>query len=98
MSGAAWVAALDALEQDLVALQLLAREGDAAGAPAVRVPVGLGPLPVELRPRAQAMLAAFQQAEADLQRDLSQTTRELAMLERVRPTRQPGASYLDEAL
>ena len=64
MSGgwhAAWVAALDALEADVAAVEaLLTADHQLRDAPVTdpwSPPEGLGPLPLDLRPRADAILS-----------------------------------------
>ena len=100
----AWAAALDELELDVVAAEsLLAEDHLNRGHPLAdpwRPPAGLGPLPLDLRPRADAILARQLAAVAAIGRALVTNRRESGLLDRLveyqRPTQRPA--YVDCAM
>jgi hypothetical protein len=100
---AAWTAALDELEQFLDALQASVSPADGPdhirSVPALPLPPDLGPIPVDVRVRAAAVLERCRAFEADMQAGLAATGRELTLLGRVKPEQQPaGSLYLDQSL
>lgn len=87
-----WPEVLDEMEQLLVAHEQSLRDGTPPPSP-VEIPSGIGPLPAELRSRAEEILAATQAAA----RRVTQTREALAVAMRGRDvdgSRQP-ATYLD---
>jgi hypothetical protein len=100
---AAWSAALDELEQFLDALQASVSPSDGPdhirSVPALPLPPDLGPIPVDVRVRAAAVLEKCRVFEADLQAGMAATRTELTLLARVKPRQQPtGSLYLDQSL
>jgi hypothetical protein len=100
----AWAAALDDLEADVTEVeQLLAadhRVRDTPLANAWRPPEGLGPLPLDLRPRADAVLARQLTASGAIALALGTNRRQAAVAAKIE-TGGRGASrpaYLDYAL
>ena len=101
MSGAlqpGWVAVLDAMERRLmVAERYLA--GEAVHVEHFVLPDDLGPLPVELRPRARALLAATADAEERLAVEMESIAlriRKTAVVGRNAAGR-PAPSYFDRS-
>lgn len=100
---AAWTAALDRLEEDVTAAEsLLAQEHRLRELPVPdpwRPPTGLGPLPLDLRPRADDVLARQLAVARRLAASLTGTARQAAVLDRVESARPaPRPSYLDCAM
>lgn len=111
----AWSAALDELEMDVVAAEaLLTQEHRArdlaedltknraellAGTGSWRPPGGLGPLPLELRPRADAILQRQLSVAENLARALSTNRRQAAMTARIEAggNGAPRPSYISHA-
>src|SRR5689334_2719707 len=101
---AAWAAALDELELDVVTTEgLLADEHMTREHPLTdrwHPPQGLGPLPLELRPRADAVLARQLAAAAAVGQAMVANRQRAALLERLdgpqRPPRRPA--YVDCAM
>lgn len=83
----AWVNALDELELDVTATEALLdnahRAADAPRTDPWRPPNGLGPLPVELRPRADAILTRQLAAAEEITRRLVGNRRQAAMVGRI---------------
>ena len=85
-----WTALLEDLEHDA------AHAGDDADLPAWRPPADLGPIPVELRARAEALLRAQADAIATVVGAQRSTARHLAALRTVPQGRgETGPLYLD---
>ncbi|GGT08341.1 hypothetical protein GCM10010156_76690 [Planobispora rosea] len=84
---AAWSAALDALEMDVAAVEeMLAgdhRDRDLQSSDAWSPPEDIGPLPLDLRPRADAILARQLAAAQALAMAMVGNRRQAAMLARV---------------
>ena len=100
--GAGWEVALDALarrvdEQEATVASGLGALGEVA--PFV-APVGLGPLPGALAPRAEALLARTGALEAQLEALGEQAGAELAALRRsrLRSPDAPAPAFVDRAL
>lgn len=101
----AWVAALDELEADVgvveAALEDEHRRRDLPSAESHwTVPTGLNPLPAELRPRADAILARQLAAARDLATAMSTNRRQAAAAARIEvgdPGKTPP-NYVDFAL
>jgi hypothetical protein len=98
-----WTAALDALELDVAAAEaLLADDRRAREQPLSNPwhpPTGLGPLPLDLRPRADAILARQLTAGEALSRAIATNRRQAALLGKMEggpETRRP--SYVDCAM
>ena len=99
-----WVAALDALDLDLDAAEALLstdhliRHGPVADL--WRPPVGLGPLPLDLRPRVDLILARQLATAALIGQALANNRRQVTFLGRLesqlRPERRPA--YVDCAM
>jgi hypothetical protein len=99
----AWADALDALELDVATTEaMLAEQHRFAEAPAAdpwRPPEGLGPLPLDLRPRADAILARQVAAAAELTRRLAANRQQSAVVARIETgERVKRPAYLDRAL
>jgi hypothetical protein len=98
----AWSEALDRLEEDVTLAEALLADGhrlrDLPSRDPWRPPAGLGPLPIDLRPRADAVLDRQLQVSARLAHAMVNTAKQVAMLERVggRPGRRPA--YVDCAM
>lgn len=98
----AWSTALDQLEEDVeLAESLLADEHRLRDLPPRdpwHPPAGLGPLPIDLQPRADAVLRRQLDVSARLARAMVNTAKQLAVLERLdnRPDRRPA--YVDCAM
>ena len=100
---AEWVAALDALELDVSAAEaLLTRDRIARDRPRSqpwRPPAGLGPLPLDLRPRADGILNRQLAVAEALTVALAANHRQAEMLARVEAGASPRRpSYVDCAL
>lgn len=82
-----WVAALDALEADVVVVEKMIddehRERDRPVATPWAPPPGIGPLPLELRPRADAILARQIAAAQALTQAITTNRRQAAFAARV---------------
>jgi hypothetical protein len=100
----AWAAALDELEMDVAATEALLTGEHAAREhpPADRwsPPAGLGPLPLDLRPRADAILARQIAATEALARAMIANRQQAALLDRVQTAQRPAPrpAYLDCAM
>jgi hypothetical protein len=98
----AWADALDRLEADVVAAeQLLAEEHRMRDLPLTdpwRPPAGLGPLPIDLRPRADDVLRRQLAVAQGLATRLAGTVRHAAMLDRIDDRPAPRPSYVDTAM
>jgi hypothetical protein len=97
-----WVAALYALELDVEATAALLeddhRSRDIPAAEPWRPPTGLGPLPADLRPRAEAIMARQLVLAEALTRTLTANRRQAALAARVQTnTGHPTPAYLDTA-
>ncbi|GIH80980.1 hypothetical protein [Planobispora longispora] len=84
---AAWTAALDELEMDVVAAEKLLssnqpEQGLASGA-SWSPPEGIGPLPLDMRPRAEAILARQLGTAKAMAQAMVVNRRQAAMLARV---------------
>ncbi|GGJ82567.1 hypothetical protein GCM10010123_10280 [Pilimelia anulata] len=100
----AWVAALDACEADVEAVETLIAEShryrDLASPPPWRPPADIGPLPTELRPRAEAILRRQLAAAQALTGTMTANRRQAAFAARVEngnPGKTPP-TYVDQAL
>jgi hypothetical protein len=100
----AWTAALDELELDVEAVEaLLDGEHATRDNPRTdpwRPPTGLGPLPLELRPRADAILARQLAATEAVARGLVVNRQQAALLDRMQTARRPAPrpAYIDCAM
>jgi hypothetical protein len=100
----AWTAALDELELDVAAVEAqLTGEHAAREHPLTdpwRPPAGLGPLPLELRQRADAILARQLAATEALARGMVVNRQQAALLERVQTAQRPvpRPAYVDCAM
>ena len=96
-----WVAALDALELDVLATAaMLQDEHRARELPAPepwRPPIDLGPLPAELRPRADAILGRQIAVAEVLTRTLASNRRQAALTSRMQTNTGHVPAYLDTA-
>jgi hypothetical protein len=83
----AWITAIDALELDVAAAEALLTDDqrirDQPLSDPWRPPAGLGPLPLDLRPRADAILGRQLAAGAAITRALVTNRRQAALLNRV---------------
>jgi hypothetical protein len=99
-----WVAALDALEADVAQIETLLAEDhllrDVPLADPWTPPEGLGPLPIELRPRADAVLARQLAAAGALTLALATTRRQAVVAGRIETGSQgaPRPAYVDYAI
>jgi hypothetical protein len=99
----AWTAALDELELDVAAVEALLadtqRERDLPASDPWSPPPGLGPLPLDLRPRADAILARQLATAQAVGCALATTRRQATVALRLDTGREaPRPSYLDQAL
>jgi hypothetical protein len=99
----AWTTVLDELELDVGTVEAMLadtqRIRDLPPAHPWSPPTGLGPLPLDLRPRADAILQRQLAAATDLARALVQTRRQAAAAARIDTGRDAGRPvYLDCAL
>jgi hypothetical protein len=100
----AWSAALDAVEADIDQIEkLLADEHRLRDLPLIdpwRPPAGLGPLPLDLRPRADAVLARQLAAAQALTAAMTMNRRQIAFLAKVEAGDAGNVppSYLDFAV
>jgi hypothetical protein len=99
----AWTAVLDALELDVAAAHALLadtqRERDLPITDPWSPPAGLGPLPLDLRPRADAVLARQLAVAAAVTCALATTRRQAAVAFRLDTGHDaPRPSYVDQAL
>jgi hypothetical protein len=101
---AEWVAALDALEADVDAVEKMIedehRERELSAASPWVPPAGIGPLPLELRPRADEILARQLAAARELSGAITTNRRQAAFAARVE-VGTPGRatpSYVDCAM
>ncbi len=100
----AWVAALDALEADVDAVEKMIedehRERELPVADPWTPPTGLGPLPLDLRPRADAILARQLAAAQALSAAITANRRQAAYTARVEVGTDGKAtpSYVDCAM
>jgi len=100
----AWQAALDELELSVEAVEAQLRGAHADRDRPVtdpwRPPAGLGPLPLELRPRADAILARQLAATEALTRGILANRQQAALLDRVQTAQRPAVRpvYLDCAM
>jgi hypothetical protein len=99
----AWITAIDALEMDVAAAEALLtddqRMRDQPLTDPWRPPAGLGPLPLDLRPRADAILGRQLTAAAAITRAMITNRHQVALLNRVEggpPVRRPA--YIDCAM
>jgi hypothetical protein len=101
---AAWGRALDELELDLAATEaLLATDHRAKAYPVMdpwRPPAGLGPLPLELRPRADAIVARQLATVQAIGRAMMENRRRAQLLHRVGDQHRPALrpAYVDTAM
>lgn len=101
---AAWQAALDELEMDVTeAESLLTGDHMLRDTPIVNAwtpPTGLGPLPLDLRPRADAILARQLAAAEGITRALATNRRQAAVTARIETGGQAAArpAYIDCAM
>ncbi|ACU36291.1 hypothetical protein KCV87_08255 [Actinosynnema pretiosum subsp. pretiosum] len=100
----AWSAALDRLEEDVAEAEALLRDErrmrELPLATPWSPPEGLGPLPIELRPRADEVLNRQLVVASKMARALSGTARHAAVLDRVESGSMgaPRPAYVDCAL
>jgi hypothetical protein len=100
----AWTAALDELELDVESVEALLEGEHATRDHPVndpwRPPTGLGPLPLELRPRADAILARQLAATEAITRGMIVNRQQAALLERVQTAQKPALrpAYIDCAM
>jgi hypothetical protein len=100
----AWAAALDALEADVAQVEaLLADEHRMRDTPAAdpwHPPEGLGPLPLDLRPRADGILARQTAVAQALALAVATNRRQAAVAARIEAGSQgaPRPSYVDCAM
>jgi hypothetical protein len=98
-----WTAALDALETDVVRVEALLaddhRVRDLPPANPWAPPAGLGPLPLDLRPRADAILNRQLAAAQSLALAMSAGRRQIEMAARIEAGDEPPRpAYLDCAI
>jgi hypothetical protein len=100
----AWSAALDELEMDVEAAESLLADDHMMRDTPVRdpwaPPAGLGPLPLELRPRADAILARQIATAESITRALATNRRQAAVTARIETGGQSAArpAYIDCAM
>jgi hypothetical protein len=100
----AWAAALDELEADVVQVEALLaedhRQRDNPLTDPWSPPEGLGPLPLDLRPRADAILARQIAATSAVALTLATNRRQAAVASRIETGNQsaPRPAYVDCAM
>jgi hypothetical protein len=101
---AAWIAALDDLEKDVTAVEAVVRGDVHPGAEPPEIapwlpPAGLGPLPPELKARAEEVLARQQAATHDVALALGTNRRHAAFAAKVEAgdQGQPRPTFIDHA-
>ena len=100
----AWVAALDVLEADVTEVESMLsadhRQRDTPIANAWQPPVGLGPLPLDLRPRADAILNRQFAAASAVTRAITINRKQAAVAARIEAGQQgaPRPAYVDCAM
>jgi hypothetical protein len=99
----AWTAVLDELELDVTATDALLadtqRVRDLPISDPWSPPAGMGPLPLDLRPRADAILARQLAVAAAVTRALGTTRRQAAIATRLDTGQEaPRPSYVDQSL
>jgi len=95
-----WVAALDELELDVFATAALLNDDHRARelpAPRWQPPTGLGPLPADLRPRADAILGRQIAVAEVLTRTLASNRRQAALAARMQNHAGHVPAYIDTA-
>ncbi len=101
---AEWAAALDALEMEVEAVEAMLvdehRSRETAAADPWTPPAGLGPLPLDLRPRADGILARQLAAAQQITLALATNRRQAAFAAKVEVGAQGAArpAYLDCAM
>lgn len=99
-----WSAALNALEERVVALHAAANSDvdpvlRVSTLPDTALPDDLGPVPARLLPRASAVLTLVQALEADLMSGMERLSHELTRLSMPRqPSTAPTPLFVDQAL
>lgn len=100
----AWMAALDALDADVTAIEsMLAEEHrlrDLPQADPWSPPAGMGPLPLDLRPRADGILARQASAAQQLILSIASNRRQAAFVAKVevRDFGKAPPTYVDRAM
>ncbi|MFI5953592.1 hypothetical protein [Cryptosporangium sp. NPDC051539] len=100
----AWTAALDDLEADITQIEELLRSDQfTRDTPTIdpwTPPEGLGPLPLDLRPRADRILARQTAAAEEVARAMAVNRRQAALTNRIELFDSGAArpSYLDQAI
>ncbi|HET9143751.1 hypothetical protein [Actinophytocola sp.] len=99
----AWAAALDRLESDVASAEALLAEDhllrELPPAAPWQPPAGIGPLPVDLRPRADQVLARQLAVAERLAAVMTGTARQVAVLGRIdRGQEAPRPNYVDCAM
>jgi hypothetical protein len=103
----AWAAALGELELDVTQAEALLAAGRSHEPPATEPdrggawspPPGLGPLPLDLRPRADAILTRQLAAAEEIARALASNRRQAAATARIETGRGPARpAYVDQSL
>lgn len=95
-----WDDALEAFASRLAEQRLALQSGDVDRVPPFAPPPSIGPLPVRLRDRAEALLQEAAELQAEMATRLAATTREVRAVGRfVSATASPvGAAYVDGSL
>ena len=98
----AWAEALDRLESDVDAAEMLLetehRMRELPLADPWQPPAGLGPLPLDLRPRADEVLRRQLAVAQRLASSLAGTVKHAAVLDRLDARPAPRPSYVDTAM
>lgn len=99
----AWTGALDALELDVAETEAMLVSNHLAAEPPPaglwQPPAGLGPLPLDLRPRADAILQRQLAVAEELARHLVANRQQAAMISRIETGgAKAGPAYLDCAM
>jgi hypothetical protein len=100
----AWVAALDALDADVVAIESMLLEEqrirDLPRADPWSPPAGMGPLPLDLRPRADAILARQASAAQQLIMAIASNRRQTALVAKIEMggVGKAAPAYVDRAM
>jgi hypothetical protein len=96
-----WAEVLDHMDRDVTAVETQLRDRGRRGLPQLvqpwAAPAGLGPIPPELRSRADAVLERQLAASLAVVAALSSTQRQVILAGRLRSQDAPAPSYLDAA-
>lgn len=95
-----WTDALDAFERRIAEQRAALDRGEAGDLPPFEPPARLGPMPPDLRARAERLLAEVTDVEAELAGALAHISADLAVVRKLNAStgHADGARFLDTAL